>query len=79
MGTKAILPIPKVTPRPEFIPALPDDALSWLAGTHGPPERRAMREIVQRGDLDGYAVWRRILRAMEELHRAEPGSDVAVH
>ncbi len=43
--------IPKATPRAEFIPALPDDALSWLASTLGPPERRAMREIVQRGDL----------------------------
>ncbi len=38
-------------PRPEFIPALPEAALSWLAGTLGPPERRAMREIVERGDL----------------------------
>ncbi len=48
---KATLLIPKVTPRPEFIPALPDDALSWLAGALGPPERRAMREIAERGDL----------------------------
>ncbi len=51
MATKATLLIPKATPRPEFIPALPDDALSWLAGTLGPPERRTMREIVERGDL----------------------------
>ena len=52
MGTKATLPlIPKVMPRIEFIPALPEAALSWLAGSLGPPERRAMREIVQRGDL----------------------------
>ena len=52
METKATLPlIPKVTPRIEFIPALPDDALSWLAGSLGPPERRAMREIVLQGDL----------------------------
>lgn len=58
MGTKAAPLIPKATPRPEFIPALPDDALSWLAGKLGPPERRAMREIVERGDLaevDGQA------------------------
>ena len=43
--------IPKSRPRPEFVPVLPEAALSWLAATLGPPERRAMREIVQRGDL----------------------------
>ena len=43
--------IPKTTPRPEFIPALPEHALIWLAGELGPSERRAMREIVERGDL----------------------------
>ncbi len=42
---------PKTTPRPEFIPALPEHALIWLAGELGPAERRAMREIVERGDL----------------------------
>ena len=42
---------PKTTPRPEFIPALPEHALIWLAGELGPVERRAMREIVERGDL----------------------------
>ena len=42
---------PKTTPRPEFIPALPGEALTWLAGDLGPSERRAMREIVERGDL----------------------------
>ena len=43
--------IPKVRSRPEFIPALPEGALSWLAGKLGPAERRALREIVERGDL----------------------------
>ncbi len=28
MGTKATMLTPKTTPRPEFIPALPDDALA---------------------------------------------------
>ena len=42
---------PKTTPRPEFIPALPEHALIWLAGELGPAERRAMREIAERGDL----------------------------
>ena len=34
----------------------------------------AMRadELLNKGDLDGYAVWKRVLRAVEELHRAEP-------
>ena len=49
-----------MTPKPEkpetpgmaeFIPALPEHALIWLAGELGPSERRAMREIVERGDL----------------------------
>lgn len=43
--------LPKSSSRPEFIPALPEHALSWLAGQLGPPERRAMREIAQGGDL----------------------------
>ncbi len=51
MGTKAAMLIPKTTPRPEFIPALPEHTLIWLAGELGPAERRAMREIVERGDL----------------------------
>ncbi len=33
----------------------------------------AMLEV---GDLDGYAVWKRILRAVGELQRAEPGARV---
>ncbi len=28
--------------------------------------------MLEAGDLDGYAVWRRILRAVEELARVEP-------
>ena len=37
---------------------LPPPALPWLAADLGPPERRALREIVERGDLamvDGQA------------------------
>ncbi len=48
---KRAMLIPKTSPRPEFIPALPEHALSWLAGKLGPAERKAMREIVQGGDL----------------------------
>lgn len=36
---------------PSYLPAVPADALSWLAGNLGPAERLAMREIVERGDL----------------------------
>ncbi|MCH7793909.1 MAG: hypothetical protein IH900_02030 [Proteobacteria bacterium] len=40
-----------VASNPEFVPALPEGALSWLAGSLGPAERRVVREIVQPGDL----------------------------
>ncbi len=29
--------------------------------------------MLDKGDLDGAAVWRRIVRAVEELQREEPG------
>lgn len=29
-------------------------------------------EMLEKGDLDGYAVWKRVLKAMEELRRVEP-------
>ncbi len=35
--------------------------------------------MLEKGDLGGYAVWKRVLRAVEELRRAEPGSGVQVH
>ncbi len=35
--------------------------------------------MLKKGDLDGYAVWKRILRAVEELQRAGPGQGVALH
>ncbi len=41
----------------------------------------AMRadELLEAGDLDGYAVWKRILKAVEELQGTVPGSGVRVH
>ena len=30
-------------------------------------------EMLDRGDLDGAAVWRRVVAAIEELQREEPG------
>lgn len=35
----------------EFIPALPTEALCWLAGDLGPAERRALRVIVDEADI----------------------------
>ncbi len=35
--------------------------------------------MLEAGDLDGYAVWRRILRAVEGLQKTEPESGEAVH
>ncbi len=45
------------------------------------PIHAAMRAdaMLDKGDLGGYAVWKRILRAVEELQRAEPGPGGAVH
>ncbi len=42
------------------------------------PIHAAMRadELLEAGDLDGVAVWRRILRAMEELQGEEPAGRV---
>ncbi len=35
--------------------------------------------MLERGNLDGYAVWKRVLRAVEELRKREPGPGVEVH
>ncbi len=35
--------------------------------------------MLEAGDLDGYAVWKRILRAIEELRGTAPKSGEAVH
>ncbi len=42
------------------------------------PIHAAMRTdaMLEAGDLDGYAAWKRILRAVEELQRVEPGARV---
>ncbi len=54
-----------------------------LVKQHGQdaPIHAAMRAdaILEKGDLDGYAVWKRILRAMEALQRTKPGPGVRVH
>ena len=35
--------------------------------------------MLDKGDLDGYAVWKRILRAVGELQGTEPGPRARVH
>ncbi len=32
--------------------------------------------MLEAGDLDGYAVWKRVLRAVEELQEVKPGTQV---
>lgn len=45
------------------------------------PTHAAMRadELLDAGDLDGAAVCRRVIRAIEELQRKEPGEDEALN
>ena len=45
------------------------------------PIHAAMRAdaMLEAGDLDGYAVWKRILRAVGELQEVEPGCGARVH
>ncbi len=45
------------------------------------PIHAAMRAdaMLDKGDLDGLAVWKRILRAVEELQGAVPKAGEAVH
>ncbi len=54
-----------------------------LVKRHGQdaPIEAAMRAdaMLEAGDLDGLAVWRRILRAVEELQGSVPKSGEAVH
>lgn len=35
--------------------------------------------MLEAGDLDGLAMWKRILRVIEELQRAAPKSGEAIH
>ncbi len=45
------------------------------------PIQAAMRAdaLLEEGDLDGQAVWRQVLAAIEELLRKEPGEGEGVH
>ncbi len=54
-----------------------------LVKQHGPdaPIHAAMRAdaMLEAGDLDGYAAWKRILRTIEELQGAVPKLGEAIH
>ena len=54
-----------------------------LVKRHGEdaPIEAAMRAdaMLEKGDLGGYAVWRRILEAVEELQGTEPKAGEPVH
>ncbi len=54
-----------------------------LVKQHGQdaPIEAAMRAdaMLDKGDLDGYAVWKRIVRAVEELQKLEPLSGAQMH
>ncbi len=54
-----------------------------LVEHHGPdaPIHAAMRAdaMLEKGDLNGVSVWRRVLRAVEELRREKPGAGSKVH
>ncbi len=54
-----------------------------LVKRHGEdaPVEAAIRAdaMLDKGDLDGYAVWKRILRAIEEMGNTAPGADQAMN
>ncbi len=58
-------------------------ATSVIMKQHGEdaPIHAAMRAdaMLEKGDLDGYAVWKRVLRAAEALQGTVPKSGEAVH
>ncbi len=58
-------------------------AANALMKRHGraAPIHAAMRAdaMLDKGDLDGYAAWKRILRVVEELQRAKPEQGETTH
>ncbi len=53
----------------------------WLTQGQDTAIEAAMRAdaMLEAGDLGGYAVWKRILRAVEEIQGVKPKSGEAVH
>ncbi len=61
----------------------PLTSANLLVKQHGEdaPIHAAMKvdAMLEAGDLDGLAVWKRVLKAVEELQGTEPKSGEAVH
>ena len=58
-------------------------AAKLLVDRHGDeaPIHAAMRadELLKAGDVDGYAIWKQILKAIDELLAKEPPEGARVH
>ncbi len=54
-------------------PTRPANRLAFFLGSY------VAGRLLDKGDSNGYAVWKRVLRAVEELQRMEPGPGVEVH
>ncbi len=65
----------------EFGARTDKDGFGWENRAPSTAIHAAMRadEQLEAGDLDGYAVWKRILLAVEELQGAAPKPGEAVH
>ncbi len=54
-----------------------------LVKQHGEdaPIQAAMRAdaMLEKGDLEGYGVWKRVLRAVDEMGNTPPGEDQAMN
>ena len=48
-------------------------------GENAPIEAAMRSDALFTGDLGGYAAWKRILRAEQELHGVEPVPSAAAH
>ncbi len=54
-------------------PTRPANRLAFFLGSY------VAGRLLDKGDPNGCAVWKRVLRAVEELQRAVPKSGEAVH
>ena len=55
--------------------------MSNIGNTHytAQPALASTDQMLEAGDLDGFAVWKRIVKAVEELQRTSPGGGEARH
>ncbi len=60
-------------------PSLAQGRRQAPAGRHRAQRGRRADAMLDKGDLDGYGVWRRILRAVEEIQGTQPKPGEAVH